>query len=49
MQTPVTAYVKLSEDKPLEAKFIQKKKKNPSTSFHFPMYVRLSCILCMAL
>lgn len=27
MQTPVTAYVKLSEDKPLEAKFIQKKKK----------------------
>lgn len=48
MQTPVTAYVKLSEDKPLEAKFIQKKK-NPSTSFHFPMYVRLSCILCMAL
>lgn len=31
MQTPVTAYVKLSEDKPLEAKFIQKKKK----SIHF--------------
>lgn len=25
MQTPVTAYVKLSEDKPLKAKFIQKK------------------------
>lgn len=32
MQTPVTAYVKLSEDKPLEAKFIQKKKKK---SIHF--------------
>lgn len=51
MQALVIAYVKLSENKPLEAESI-KKEIQPfhfvSFQFHFPMHTRLSHILYIA-